>query len=77
MQGNYQYYSLTNAPNTYAATYDAGGFTGLGGGRGLTYSTLPLIDPFTQVGTIGLTTADVNSINIPRIANMSLSISRR
>lgn len=77
VQGNYQYYSLTNPPNTFAATYDAGGFTGLGGGRGLTYSTLPLINPFEQIGSISITTADVNSINIPRIANMSLSVARR
>jgi hypothetical protein len=77
VQGNYQYYSLNQPPNTYAATFDAGGFTSLGGGKGLTYSTLPLINPFTQLGTIAITSADVNSISIPRIANMSLSVARR
>lgn len=77
VQGNYQYYSLGQPPNTFSATFDAGGFTSLGGGRGLTYSTLPLINPFTQIGTIGITSADINSTNIPRIANMSLSIAKR
>jgi hypothetical protein len=77
VQGNYQYYSLGQPPNVYAATFDGYGFTGLNGGQGLTYSTFPLIDPFTQIGTIGIQSADVNSTSIPRIANMSLSIARR
>jgi Carboxypeptidase regulatory-like domain/TonB-dependent Receptor Plug Domain len=77
VQGNYQYYSLQQPPNAFSATYDAFGFGDLGGGRGLTYSTLPLIDPFAQFGSIGITTADRSSINIPRIANLSLSIARR
>lgn len=77
VQGNYQYYSLQQPPNAFSATFDAGGFTSVGNGKGLTYSTLPLINPFTQIGTIGITSADPNSINIPRIANMSLSVARR
>ncbi len=77
VQGNYQYYSLNQPPNTYAATFDGYGFTGLNNGQGLTYSTLPLINPFTQLGTIGITSADPNSNDIPRIATMSLSIARR
>jgi outer membrane receptor protein involved in Fe transport len=77
VQGNYQYYSLQQPPNAFSATFDAGGFTSLGNGKGLSYSTLPLINPFTQIGTIGITSADPNSINIPRIANMSLSVARR
>jgi hypothetical protein len=77
VQGNYQYYSLQQPPNSYGATFDAYGFGTLGGGRGLTYGTLGLINPFTQVGSIGIVSADPSSINIPRIANMSLSIARR
>lgn len=77
VQGNYQYYSLGQPPNTYGATFDSYTFGGLGGGVGLTYNTLPLIDPFTQLGSIGLSSADPNSIEIPRVANMSLSIARR
>jgi hypothetical protein len=77
VQGNYQYYSLQQPPNAFGATYDAYGFGSLGGGRGLTYSTLPLIDPFAQFGSIGIVSADPSSINIPRVANMSLSIARR
>jgi hypothetical protein len=77
VQGNYQYYSLQQPPNSYAATFDAYGFGDIGGGRGLTYSTLGLINPFTQLGSISIVSADPSSINIPRIANMSLSIARR
>lgn len=77
VQGNYQYYSLGQPPNTYAATFDGFAFGNLGGGVGLNYNTMREIDPFTQIGTIGLTSADPNSINIPRVANMSLSIARR
>lgn len=77
VQGNYQYYSLQQPPNAYSATFDAYGFGSLGNGVGLTYSTLPLINPFTQIGAIDLLSADPNSINIPRIANMSLSVARR
>ncbi|MBI3652811.1 MAG: carboxypeptidase regulatory-like domain-containing protein [Acidobacteria bacterium] len=77
VQGNYQYYSLNQPPNTYGATFDGYGFTGLNNGEGLTYNTLSLINPFTQIGTIGISSADVNSINIPRIANMSLSVAHR
>ncbi|HWP45148.1 MAG TPA: carboxypeptidase regulatory-like domain-containing protein [Blastocatellia bacterium] len=77
VQGNYQYYSLNVAPNTYAATFDGFAFTGLNNGEGLSYNTLPLIDPFTQIGAISVSSADPNSIDIPRIANMSLSVARR
>jgi carboxypeptidase family protein/TonB-dependent receptor-like protein len=77
VQGNYQYYSLLQPPNAYSATFDAYGFGDLGGGRGLTYSTLSLINPFTQLGTIDIESANPNSIDIPRIANMSLSVARR
>ncbi|HMG32675.1 MAG TPA: carboxypeptidase regulatory-like domain-containing protein [Blastocatellia bacterium] len=77
VQGNYQYYSLQQPPNSYAATFDGYTFGNLGGGQGLTYQTMGQIDPFAQFGAIGISSADINSINIPRIANMSLSIARR
>ncbi|MEW6126042.1 MAG: carboxypeptidase regulatory-like domain-containing protein [Acidobacteriota bacterium] len=78
VQGNYQYYILNGSPpNTYGATFDSYAFGDLGGGRGLTYSTLPLINPFTQIGSIDVQTANPDSIEIPRIATMSLSVARK
>src|SRR5262249_34254889 len=76
VQGNYQYYSISNPPNQYGATFDGYSFGSLGG-VGLTYSTLPLINPFQTVGSIGISSANTSSISIPRVANMSLSIARR
>ncbi|MFL6213531.1 MAG: carboxypeptidase regulatory-like domain-containing protein [Blastocatellia bacterium] len=70
VQGNYQYYSLQQPPNAFSATFDAYAFN-------LGYGQLPQINPFTSVGTIGIQSADVNSIQIPRIANMSLSVAHR
>ena len=70
VQGNYQYYSLQQPPNSYSATFDAYAFD-------LGYGALKAINPFAQVGSIGIQSADPNSINIPRIANMSLSVARR
>ncbi|HKP14282.1 MAG TPA: carboxypeptidase regulatory-like domain-containing protein [Blastocatellia bacterium] len=70
VQGNYQYYSLQQPPNAYSATFDAFAFN-------LSYGALPQIDPFATLGTIGLNSADPNSTNIPRIANMSLSVAHR
>jgi hypothetical protein len=69
VQGNYQYYSITQPPNRYTATFSgpfAGGYAGLGN-----------INPFTAVGRVDIETADPNSIEIPQIANMSLSVARR
>jgi outer membrane receptor protein involved in Fe transport len=70
VQGNYQYYSLQQPPNSYSATFDAYAFN-------LSYGQLPLINPLAQVGAIGIQSADVNSINIPRVSNMSLSLAHR
>jgi hypothetical protein len=77
VQGNYQYYSLQQPPNSYSETFDAYGFGGLANNTGLTYDTMHLINPFAQLGSIGITTADPHSIFIPRITNMSLSVARR
>ncbi len=70
VQGNYQYYSLQQPPNAYSATFDACCFN-------INYANLPQIDPFASFGSISINSADPNSINIPRVANMSLSIARR
>ena len=70
VQGNYQYYSLQQPPNSYSATFDAYAFN-------LGYGVLSQINPLAQVGAIGIQSADINSINIPRVSNMSLSVARR
>ncbi len=70
VQGNYQYYSLQQPPNSYSATFDAYGFN-------LGYGSLGNINPFTQLGTVSLATANPDSIQIPRIATMSFSVARR
>jgi len=77
VQGNYQYYSLQQPPNSFSETFDSYQFGGLGNNTGLTYNTMTQINPFAQLGSIGISTADQHSIFIPRTANMSLSIARR
>src|SRR5262249_54887115 len=77
VQGNYQYYSLGDPPHVYSPTFDSYGLGGLANNVGLTYKTLPLINAFSQLGAFDITTADLNSLDIPRVANMSLSIARR
>lgn len=77
VQGNYQYSQLQQPPNVYSAQFDAGGFRGLNNNQGLTYSTLGLINPFTQLGSIGISSESRESNVIPRIASMSMSVARR
>lgn len=77
VQGNYQYYSLQQPPNSYSETFDSYTFGSLAGGKGLTYGTMSQINPFAQFGGIGITSANPHSIFIPRVANMSFSIARR
>lgn len=78
VQGNYQYYSITQPPNSYPdTTFAASNFNDLAGGTGLTWATAHLINPFGRLGALGIQSADTSSIDIPRIANMSLSIARR
>jgi carboxypeptidase family protein/TonB-dependent receptor-like protein len=74
VQGNYDYYSSGQMPNMYSATID----TPWASATGLTFSDLKNIDPFTVIGAnIDLQSRDPNSNNIPRIANMSLTIEKR
>jgi len=66
VQGNYQYYSLQQPPNAFSATFS-----------GLTYAQNATTNPFTSIGAVSLTSANLQSNFIPRIATMSLSIARR
>lgn len=70
VQGNYQYYSITQPPNAYSATFDGYAFN-------LSYANLGNINPFAQVGSIGISSANPESNEIPRITNASLTLERR
>jgi hypothetical protein len=76
VQGNYDYYSSGQMPNTYSATVD----TPWASPTGLTFSDLRNIDPFSSIAgsaAINISSRDINSNNIPRVANMSLTVERR
>jgi len=74
VQGNYDYYSSGQLPNTYSATID----TPWGGPNGLTFGDLTNLNPITSNGgTVNVSTRDLQSNEIPRVANMSLTIEKR
>jgi hypothetical protein len=76
-QGNAEYDVLRFPPNSYRINVDHWGGESLGGGRGLTYDTLRLVDPFTRVGAQNLTSVNPDSIKYPRHVTTSLSLARR
>ncbi|HKQ07680.1 MAG TPA: carboxypeptidase regulatory-like domain-containing protein [Blastocatellia bacterium] len=73
VQGNYDYYSSGQMPNTYSATVD----TPWASSTGLTFSDLRNVDPFAAIANVNVSSRDINSNNIPRVANMSLTIEKR
>jgi len=73
VQGNYDYYSSGQMPNTYTATID----TPWASATGLTFSDLKNIDPFSTISNVSISSRDINSNEIPRVANMSLTIEKR
>jgi hypothetical protein len=66
VQGNYDYYSSGIMPNAYHSTVSGATFTGLNN-----------IDPLSSLAELNITSRDPNSNNIPRVANMSLTIEKR
>src|SRR5262249_26411352 len=72
VQGNYQYYSMQQMPNAYAADVNYWSHDG-----GITFGNLSEINPFSTIANVGITSADPSSVFIPRVANMSLSVARR
>jgi hypothetical protein len=74
VQGNYDYYSSGILPNTYRAKFDT--WSG-DKGNGLTFGDLGKLDPFAGIGAIDITSRDPNSNDLPRVANMSLTIEKR
>jgi hypothetical protein len=75
VQGNYDYYSSGQMPNTYRATVDTP--WGAANGNGLTFSDLTNVDPFSTISNVDINSRDINSNEIPRVANFSLTIEKR
>jgi len=74
VQGNYDYYSSGEMPNTYSSTVD----TPWASGNGLSFGDLTTLNPFTSnIGGINVNTRDVESNEIPRVANMSFTVEKR
>ncbi len=74
VQGNYDYYSSGEMPNTYSSTVD----TPWASGNGLSFGDLTTLNPFTSnVGAINVNTRDIESNEIPRVANMSFTVEKR
>jgi len=74
VQGNYDYESSNVMPNTYKAKFDV--WSG-DKGNGLNFGDLGKLDPFSGIGAIDIKTRDPNSNDLPRVANMSLTIEKR
>ncbi len=75
VQGNYDYYSSGELPNTYRASVDTP--WGAANGNGLTFSDLANIDPFNTISNVDINSRDLTSNEIPRVANMSFTIEKR
>jgi hypothetical protein len=74
VQGNYDYYSSGEMPNTYSSTVD----TPWASGNGLSFGDLTTLNPFTSnVGAINVNSRDIQSNEIPRVANVSFTIEKR
>lgn len=73
VQGNYDYYSSGQLPNTYSATVD----TPWGSANGLTFGDLKTLNPFSSISNVSINSRDLNSNEIPRVANFSFTIEKR
>lgn len=76
VQGNYDYYSSGQMPNTYSATVDTP-WNSVGAGNGLTFSDLRNIDPFSTISNVNVSSRDLQSNEIPRVANFSFTVEKR
>jgi hypothetical protein len=75
--GNAQYGVINVPPNAYAATLNAYAYSGLGGGRGLTYTTIGLADPFSSLNSFNISSVNPDELEWPRLWNTSVSVARR
>jgi hypothetical protein len=76
VQGNYDYYSSGQMPNTYGATVDTPWNNAPGGSGGLSFDNMDEIDPFA-FANVNVFSRDLDSNAIPRVANMSLTVEKR
>jgi hypothetical protein len=74
VQGNYDYYSSGQLPNTYSATV---GLPWGNNGNGFTIGDLINVDPFSTISNVNVSSRDLNSNDLPRVANMSFTIEKR
>lgn len=72
VQGNYEYYSLTQPPNTYGAIANHWAQP-----NGLSFANLANVDPFSSLAAVNLQSRNPSSIEHPTTMNFSLSIARR
>jgi hypothetical protein len=72
VQGNYEYYSLQQMPNSYRANIGHWAQDG-----GLTFGNLRNVDPFSAVSNVDVRSRNPESIAHPRTANMSLTLEKR
>lgn len=76
VQGNYDYYSSGEMPNTYSSTVDTP--WAAANGNGLSFGDLTTLNPFTSnVGAINVNSRDLESNELPRVANMSFTVEKR
>ncbi len=73
VQGNYDYYSSGQMPNTYSATVDTPWATT----NGLSFADLKNFDPFSAISNVNVSSRDVFSNDLPRTANFSLTVEKR
>jgi hypothetical protein len=76
-QTNAQVNAVTLAPNAYASTIGKDAGSSLGGGKGLTYSTLGEVDPLARTDGFGVSTPSPYSLDWPQTWNVSLSLAQR
>jgi hypothetical protein len=72
VQGNYDYYSSGVMPNTYRSAVNTDAVP-----TGLTFANLNGLDPFSRLAALDINSRDPNSNDLPRVANMSLTIEKR
>jgi hypothetical protein len=72
VQGNYEYYSLQQMPNSYRANIGHWAQA-----DGLSFGNLRNVDPFSAVANVNYTSRNPESIAHPRVANMSLTVEKK
>jgi hypothetical protein len=74
--GNAEYDILRIPPNGYATSIDAYAGSGLGP-VGLTYNTVPFVNPLDRIGQIGIVSINPDSVKYPKTYSTSLSLAQR